>query len=137
MVMDVEGFAVEGIFKKRFKGKIFASGMPYYDQSSQDLKVRDFDFDVKSKDAILNAAEWLLKGNFKKQIQAQLQYPIGKDLEEARKSAELAINGMKQPQFEIKTQISEIVPYGIEQNKQYMNIIMQANGTAKLLIKKL
>lgn len=137
MVMDVEGFAVEGIFKKRFKGKIFASGMPYYDQSSQDLKVRDFDFDVKSKDAILNAAEWLLKGNFKKQIQAQLQYPIGKDLEEARKSAELAINGMKQPQFEIKTQISEIVPYGIEQNKQYMHIIMQANGTAKLLIKKL
>lgn len=137
MMINLDGYFRTGFFKKKFKGTIYALGTPVYNDSTQILSIKDFDFDIKTKDALVGTAEWLLKGSFKKTIQAKLQYPMKDEIQKAIKSADDALKNAKIPNIKLDGKVDNISPYGLSLSEQGVQVIIQSTGDLKVKVNKL
>jgi hypothetical protein len=79
VAIDVEG---------SIKGRLFLTGELGYDRESQTLSVQNADFDIKTRNALVKSASWLLHGFLLRKIQPFLSYNIATMLEESRAEAD-------------------------------------------------
>ena len=93
------------IFKKKFKGVVYALGTPYFNDSTQILSIKNFEFDIKSRDALVGTAEWILKSSLRNKIEERLNFPLQDQLEKAQKSADEALNNAKIPGMKLKGKV--------------------------------
>ena len=56
-------------------GDIYMQGIPNYERDSQ-LVIREFDFDLDTRETLLSGADWLLHDEFRQQIQDLLSVPL-------------------------------------------------------------
>lgn len=63
-------------FEGDVEGELFASGRPAYDTVRKELYIENFDFDIHTKKTLLKAANWLLHGTFKKQVQKHMRFSL-------------------------------------------------------------
>lgn len=61
-------------------GKLYFTGIPYFDRSDSTLKLKDFDFDLKTKNILVKSANWLLNSKFDRMIEKQFCYPLSYEL---------------------------------------------------------
>jgi len=80
----VIGLAISG----SLKGKIFLSGVPYYDAASKSIRVKETDFDVDTRNKLVKSANWLAHNVFLKKIESYLTIPIGENIKESEKLVE-------------------------------------------------
>lgn len=135
MKLDINGIVKDGLFKKKFKGVVYAQGSPVYDEKTQTLFVKDFDFDVKSKDVLIGTAEWLFKGTFRKQIENSLKYPLSAELERAKNSAQKSLDDLKFDKFKLQGKIEKFEPFGVQIIDDRMEVIIQAKGNLNFQLK--
>lgn len=128
MMIGVNGSTKQGIIRKKFKGQVFALGIPVYDAKTQTVYIRDFDFDMKSKDVLLNTAEWLFKGSLKKQIESRLNYSLKSDLEYSKKMAQDALTQTIIQQVKLNGKIQSLEPVGIYVGEKSLKVVMKATG---------
>jgi len=69
-------------------GTLYLVGKPVYDHATKMLEIKEIDFDLKSKDALLKAADWL----FNKKITAEISRYAKYDLSAYADSAKAQIN---------------------------------------------
>jgi hypothetical protein len=69
-------------------GTLYLVGKPVYDHATKMLEIKEIDFDIKSKDALLKAADWL----FNKKITAEISRYAKYDLAAYADSAKAQIN---------------------------------------------
>lgn len=69
-------------------GDVYLIGTPYYDEKSRSIKFKDLDFDLDSKQKLLKAANWLAHGKICKVMQESMVFPIGDQLDAAKKDAQ-------------------------------------------------
>lgn len=84
VMLDVNGQAKTGLFTKKIVGKVFLKAIPYYDAATSSIRVREVDYDLKTKDQLLKTASWLAKGRFIHNLQEQINFPVKTQLEQAR-----------------------------------------------------
>lgn len=135
MMLDINGIVKDGLFKKKFKGTVYAHGTPAYDEKTQTLYVKDFDFDIKSKDVLVGTAEWLFKGAFRKQIENSLKYPLATELERAKNTAQKSIDDLKFEKFILQGKVEKFEPYGVQILENRMEVIIQAKGQLNFQLK--
>ncbi len=137
MMINMDGYFRNGFFKKKFKGTIYALGTPVYNDSTQTIRIKDFDFDIQSKDALIGTAEWLLKGSFRKNIEARLKYSMKDEIEKAVKTADDALKNAKIPNVKLEGKVEKINPYGISLSERGIQVIIQSTGKLKVSVNKL
>ncbi len=137
MMINMNGYFRNGFFKKKFKGTVYALGTPVYNDSTQTISIKDFDFDIKSKDALVGTAEWLLKGSFRKGIEARLKYSMKEEIDKAIKTADDALKNAKIPNIKLDGKVEKISPYGISLSEQGVQVIIQSTGKLKVGVNKL
>ncbi len=137
MMINMDGYFRNGFFKKKFKGTVYALGTPVYNDSTQMISIKDFDFDIKSKDALVGTAEWLLKGSFRKGIEARLKYSMKEEIEKAVITADNALKNAKIPNIKLDGKVEKISPYGISLSEQGIQVIIQSTGKLKVGVNKL
>lgn len=134
--VKLKGRTKSGIFSKKINGTYYFSGVPYYEAGKQEIRIRNFDFDVKSRDLLLQSAEWLFKSNFKNMVEQQMRYPVKKELEELRK---LAGNSLNQPNLggmlQLSGSIDRLEPTEVQLSDKYMLLIVESSGRLKAGIK--
>lgn len=74
-----------------YNGDIFLIAEPVYDAESNQIKLKDVDFDFSSQKALMKSASWLFKGTLKKQIQDNLDFYLKYNLEDSKKSMQEAM----------------------------------------------
>lgn len=62
-------------------GTIYCIGKPYYDKSTRMLKVKDFDFELETKNSLIKTANWLMHKEFLNKIKPMLDIPLGGDID--------------------------------------------------------
>ncbi len=92
LALDASGHAKTGLFTKKFQGKIYLKGTPYYDAPTQSLKVRDLAYDVQTQDQLVNAANWLLGNKFKAQLQQQMVFSVKDQLTATRQALQSGLS---------------------------------------------
>lgn len=134
--VKLKGRTKSGIFSKKINGTYYFSGVPYYEATKQEIRIKNFDFDVKSRDLLLQSAEWLFKSNFKSMVEAQMRYPIKKEIEELRK---LAGNSLNQPNLggmlQLSGSIDRLEPREVQLSDRYMLLIVESSGKLKAGVK--
>lgn len=78
-------FIVEVGLKGSLKGKIYLRGRPEYNPSNKSIEIKEVDFDVKTKNALLKSASWLAHGKIIKMIEPALVYSMEKDIDDIKK----------------------------------------------------
>ncbi|MBD1398951.1 DUF4403 family protein [Pontibacter sp. JH31] len=92
LMLDVDGKTKAGLFTKKLIGKVYLRGTPYYDPTSASIKLRDVDYDLQTKDMLLNTANWLAKNRFKEMIQSQVNIPVQSQLADVRNMLQHTLN---------------------------------------------
>lgn len=64
-------------------GIVYCQGKAVYDKSLQQLKIVDFDFELKTKNALLKTANWLMHNSFLKMIDPMLTIPLKEQIQSA------------------------------------------------------
>lgn len=72
-------------------GNIYFKGVPTFDPATSTIYLKDFDYDLETKNVLIKTASWLLQGRFKNQMQQQFRFPIGQQLSDIRKNIESTI----------------------------------------------
>jgi len=67
VVIDVEGSA---------NGTIYCVGKLQFDAETEALKITNFDFEVKTRNALLKTANWLMHKSFLKMVEPMLTIPV-------------------------------------------------------------
>jgi len=77
------------------KGRIFFTGKLVYNPAKNALEVAEPEFDVKTSNALVKSANWLLHGVILKKIIPYLSYPLATDLENAKAEANKMLSDYK------------------------------------------
>ena len=75
---------IKVIFSGTDNGTLYLVGKPIYDPSARILKISDIDFDIRSKDALLKAADWLFNRKIINEISKYAQYDLGAYIDTAK-----------------------------------------------------
>jgi hypothetical protein len=89
------------------KGKLYLTVLPYVD-ASQQLRIKEVEYEVQSKSILLHTAKWLLDDKIKQQIEQEFYYDVGPMLEEVRESVEQSVNTELAPGVFLSGSISNI-----------------------------
>ena len=84
LMLDVDGQTRAGFFTKKLVGKVYLKATPYYDAATRTIRLRDADFTLDTRDRLLSAAAWLLRGNLRQRLEQQVSFPVKGQLEQAR-----------------------------------------------------
>lgn len=133
--LQINGFAKQGLIKKKINGFIYLQGIPVYNEKNQLIELTQFDFTVKSSDILLKTAAWLLKSNMKKQLLPYLSYSVKESMAESIQEANAMLNREWHPNLHTKGKISRVEPGKIHLDKQGINMAIQVTAHLTVNIK--
>lgn len=91
LALDVSGRAKSGFITKKFQGKVYLQGTPYYEAASQSLKVKDLQYELKTRDQLVNTANWLLGNKFRAQLEQQMAVSVADQLTSTRQALQAGL----------------------------------------------
>lgn len=114
IALDLDGKVRKGMVGKNIRGVVYATGIPVYNAKSKTIEIKQFDFELKTRDILLKAASWLVKSkSFKENIESKLIFPIEDKLTQARLTANDAVNKKMLDNLDIKGFVKNIEPGNI------------------------
>ena len=139
VMLDVTGKAKVGFLTRNISGKIYLKAVPYYDAATASIKVQNLDYDLNTKDRLLQTASWLAKNKFLQTIQNQISFPVKNQLETARLTLQKTLDQSERLHESVllKGQITEIVPDTIYLTPTAIKAVVNAKGNLTALIDKL
>lgn len=139
LMLDVNGKTKAGLFTKKIVGKVYLRGTPYYDAETASIRVRDVDYDLDTRDKLLNTASWLAKNKFKEMIQQQVNIPVKGELDNARKLLQNSLDkqGRVHESVMLRGSIHSITPDNIYLTTEGIKAVVNAKGTLTATVDKL
>lgn len=114
IALDIDGKVRKGIVGKNVKGVVYATGVPIYNSKSKTIEIKQFDFELKTRDVLVKAASWLVNSkSFKQNIESKLVFPIEDKLTQARLTANDAVNKKMVENIDIKGFVKNLEPGNI------------------------
>jgi hypothetical protein len=62
------------------KGDIYFKGTPQYDPVNQQITIQDFEFELKTEEALVSSADWLLHSTFKEEMKNALSIHLAEHM---------------------------------------------------------
>lgn len=63
-----------------FKGTVYFKGTPVYNVKDSTLYLKDFDFDISTRNVLVKSATWLYQGGFRNMIAKKMVWPMASDI---------------------------------------------------------
>ncbi|WP_338761455.1 DUF4403 family protein [Bernardetia sp. ABR2-2B] len=117
---------------------IYLSGIPRFDSLNNSLHFDNFDYDLQSEEYLLSAADWMLKGTVKEEIQKLLILPLDDYVKKLPNIIQTALSKGKTGKtalFDLKE--FELSPRFIQIDKDHVRIYVKATGKVGIEIIKL
>ncbi len=130
--VQLKGSTKAGLFRKKLDGIYYFVGTPYYDAEKQEIRVKNFDFDVKSRDLLLKSAEWLFQSNFRKLVEEQMKYSLSNELKQLRQSAESVVNKPFSKEIALSGRILRLEPTEVRFDSSQVVLYVNTVGMLSL-----
>lgn len=133
IALDLDGKVRKGMVGKNIRGVVYATGVPIYNAKSKTIEIKQFDFELKTRDILLKAASWLVKSkSFKENIESKLIFPIEDKLTQARLTANDAVNKKMLDNLDIKGFVKNIEPGNIYITPSAIKINIVTDGNLEI-----
>lgn len=63
-----------------FRSTVYFKGIPAFDATDSTLMLRDFDFDLATRNVLVKSAAWLYQGGFRNMIARQMVWPMASEI---------------------------------------------------------
>jgi hypothetical protein len=125
------------IIKVKFSGTddgiVYFVGKPVYDKDTHIIEVKDIDFDIKSKNTLLKAADWLFNKKIANEIGKYARFNLTSYIDTAKVNINSQLNHEWIKGIRSYGNISDIKLVGIFPLSQYL--IIRSNCTGDLSVK--
>src|SRR6185295_9581521 len=74
------------------KGTFYLTGKPVYDKNAHILDIKDMEFDIKSKNALLNTADWLFNKRILTEIAKYTRFDLTAFIDTAKVNVNQQLN---------------------------------------------
>jgi hypothetical protein len=115
------------------EGTVYFTGKPIYNKDTHIIEVKDLDFDVRSKDALLKAADWLFNKKISNEIGKYARFDLTGYIDTAKAQINQQLN---------REWIKGIRSYGAINDIRLMgifpltrNLVIRSNCTGNLSVK--
>jgi hypothetical protein len=133
--VGVDGQIKKGILKKRVRGALFLEGIPYYDSTDMAIKIRDLEYTLDTKDVLLKAAKWLSDKKIKDLMADNLVFPIGDQIEEAKKMIEKELKSVAVNEYAtVSGSLNSLRPEGIYLTEKAIHVVILADGKVRMRV---
>jgi len=136
--LDLRGKQLKG-GSKDIKGTVYMQGVPYYDPADMSIKVKDLQYNIKSKNVLVKSAGWLLKAGFENQLKKYMIFPVKDKLEDTKKMVQNGINnnGHINDNITLKGTLNSLEPQGIYLTPNSLKAMVNAKGKINIVLEKL
>lgn len=114
-------------------GTIYLTGKPSYDRENHILDLKDIDFDIKSKDALLKTADWLFNRRIVNEISRYARYDLTSYIDSAKVNINQQLNHEWIKGISSYGAINDIKLIGIYPLGQ--SLVIRSNCTGNLSVK--
>lgn len=131
--VNVNGKVKRGVLIKKIKGIVYFEGTPVYHSQKQSITIKNFELNIQTKDLLLKSASWLANSTlFKKSIESKLEFSIAKELQNATKLANEAINKQYGKKIQLNGVINQITPTDVFVTPNAVRVNIRATGKIAL-----
>lgn len=114
-------------------GTLYLVGKPVYNPTTHILEITNIDFDIKSKDALLKAADWLFNRRIVTEISKYAKYDLTAYIDSAKVSVGEQLNREWMPGIRSYGSISDIKLIGFYPLEK--QLVIRSNCTGSLSVK--
>lgn len=114
-------------------GTMYLTGKPVYDKTTRILELKDIDFDIKSKDALLKTAEWLFSRRIVNEISSNTRFDLTSYIDSAKANINEQLNHEWVQGVSSNGNINDISIVGIYPLDKFL--IIRSNCTGDLSMK--
>ncbi len=117
------------------RGDIYLKGKPYFDEQTSTIRISQLDYDIKTRNALLKAADWLNHGNFIKSVQKNLVFDVSKELEDIKRAIRESLNSNRiEKNILLNGSLDRLTPGDVFITPQSIKAIVFAEGKLQLTI---
>ena len=114
------------------KGDFYFVATPVFDSESQMITVKDFDFSMETKNALLKTADWLLHSDLKNIVNSKVKFNVKDQLSKAEKDLSLSMNRRINNNLSMTGNITSISILGLYLMDNGIKTIVKVNGRLDL-----
>jgi len=114
-------------------GTFYLTGKPVYDKQTHILEIKDIDFDIKSKDALLKTSEWLFSRRIINEISRNTRFDLNTYIDSAKTTVNQQLNHEWVKGIRSAGQINDIQLIGIYPLSQ--SLVIRSNCSGDLSVK--
>ncbi len=116
------------LFSGTNNGVVYLVGRPVYDKEKRSIEVKEIDFDIKSKNLLLGAADWLFDKKITREISKQARFELGAYIDTAKTGINQQLNRELVKGIRSAGAISDIQLIGIYPMQQHLVIRSNCEG---------
>ncbi len=111
---------------------IYFRGTPRYNVKTQTITMRDLDFDIKTNDFLVQAAEWIIKSDIRKELRHKARIPIGPAMKKLKERMNVVLNCPVGTLGRLKTDVRSFKVLEAFVEKNGINARVDLGGTSEL-----
>ncbi|WP_246439966.1 DUF4403 family protein [Rhabdobacter roseus] len=133
-----EKLVIKAGLKGSLNGFIYLKGTPTYDPDTKMLSLHDLDYDLDTRNVIFKTANWLLQGKFARMMEKQMVFPLGEQMEEAKKGIQQTLSRRKLADgVELRGTLNEVLPDKVYLTPEHIYAVVFATGKVNIRIEGL
>ncbi|MET3127492.1 hypothetical protein ABID42_002607 [Arcicella rosea] len=126
---DQDKMVIKAGLKGSINGSIYYKGVPAYDPTTKSVYLQNFDYDLKTKNLLVNTANWFFQGKFAKNMKDALTFKIGGQIDEMKKQMQANLTNNKVAKgITLNGSISELTPDKVYLTPNSIIAVINANG---------
>lgn len=134
---DKQSITMEIRTSGELNGTVLLNGYPYYDETSHQIKIKDTELHVKTKNLLQKTALLLFKGKIKRTIENDYGVPL-KDIEDNSKKSLLEnFNKEYHPGIFLSGRVLDLKPSQIFLFNNFITVVIDTKANLKLNIQEL
>lgn len=110
------------------QGTAYLVGKPVYDEQTKMFEIKNLDFDIKSKAALLKAADWLFNRRIVNEVSKYTRFDLSQYIETAKAMMNAQLNREWMPGVRSSGMVNDLKLTGIYPLNQYLIIRSSCSG---------
>ncbi len=111
---------------------LYLAGLPDYDAAREALVVRDLDYTLETRNTLLQAGEWLLRGSLREGLARRASFPLGDRLRRLRDNAQRALTRPLGAGSQLRGELTGLRPVGAYVTDGGVIVRVQTDGRAEV-----
>lgn len=113
-------------------GTIYLTGVPDYDVSRRALVVRQLDYSLETRSALMRAGEWLMRSSLREGMARRAVFPLGDRIDRMRTRAQTALTRNLAQGTRLNGTLSEVRPVGAYVTREGVVVRVEVTGHAEV-----